>query len=738
MAKLDTTFLVFSLDKDHVYRMQSTDWGFAYSTNGEVTFYAIEDPHRKATYQMGTLNRLSAEGSIEVRPYALLPEHLRPVRCNTTDDVFINQLPYATRKRLRMKHAMVLSYLDLVALNKFKINDEEIETHMSEIRDGAELYLAEELPDPEYDEQLKSWKKGEGPKPRSKSTVELPGKVAGGTVRKWAAVYKKGGLPALVDRIRDRGNHFSYFNIEEMSLLAKVVNKQYLSRQRKKLSTVLADVKEAFKQENGRREESGDKKLRVPGRDALRKFVKSLNKFHVLVARHGHDEAMKKMRPTFKGLEVGRPFERVEMDEWRIDLLTILAQSGLLEMFCPEERERMGLTGELKRWWMVGAIDCRTNCFVGLSLTPNPKTSSAIKCLRMVVSDKGQFADEIGTLTPWSMFGTPETLYVDNGSAFKSNLFRSVCTDLGITKVQTIAGQASMRGKIERSFRTLGTTLLPRLDGRTFGSVVERGTHPAEERACHTIEDLIYALVRWVVDVYHNTPQEALNLRTPLEQWEADLEEGNYPLMSAPTKRRKRIAFGLPLERALQKDGIRIMNVRYQSSDLATAFLRKGNHKVDVRWFEEDIGTIEVGLDGSWYEVSAICDHFDGVDASTWVAARRALRSRDAKRMEWEENVIAQTIADIEALNSSRKTERKIIDHDWNQKRFKAVEREAMAGFDITPKRDKQVQVADGYGCSVSPVAEPKPVAAKDTETQESEATDLTADGAVETWNMRG
>ncbi|MEP6020631.1 MAG: hypothetical protein ABJ251_19320 [Paracoccaceae bacterium] len=143
MAKLDTTFLVFSLDKDHVYRMQSSDWGFAYSTNGEVTFYAIEDPHRKATYQMGTLNRLSAEGSIEVKPYALLPEHLRPVQCNMTDDVFINQLPYAKRKRLRMKHAMVLSYLDLVALNTFKINDEEIDNHMSEIRDGAELYLAE-------------------------------------------------------------------------------------------------------------------------------------------------------------------------------------------------------------------------------------------------------------------------------------------------------------------------------------------------------------------------------------------------------------------------------------------------------------------------------------------------------------------------------------------------------------------------------------------------------------------
>ena len=734
MAKHETTFLVFSLDKNHVYRMHSTDWGFAYSTNGEVTFYAIEDPHRKATYQVGTLNRLNAEGSIEVRPYALLPEHLRPVQCGSADDAFIRQLPPAPGKRVRMKQAMVLSYLDLVALKAFKVNDAEIDAQMHVIRDGAELYLAEELPNPEYDEQLKAWEKGEGPKPRSKSTVELPGKVAGGTLRKWASKYKKGGLPALVDRIQERGNHFSYFTLDEMSLLAKVVNKEYLTRQRKQLSTVLADVKAAFKKENKNREETGEAQLRVPGRDALRKFVKSLNKFHVLVARHGHDEAMKKMRPTFKGLEVGRPFERVEMDEWRIDLLTILSQSGLLKMFSPEEREKMGLTGELKRWWMVGAIDCRTNCIVGLSLAPNPKTSSAIKCLRMVVSDKGQFADEIGTLTPWSMFGTPETLYVDNGSAFKSNLFRSVCTDLGITKVQTIAGQASMRGKIERSFRTLGSTLLPRLDGRTFGSVVERGTHPAEERACHTIEDLIYALVRWVVDVYHNTPQEALNMRTPLEQWEADLEEGNYPLMAAPTKRRKRIAFGLPLERVLQKDGIRVLNVRYQSHDLAAWFLANGKRKIDVRWFEEDIGMIEVGLDGEWHEVSAVFDHFNGVNASTWVAARRALRSRDAKRLEWEEDVIAQTIADVEALNSVRKAECKIIDHGWNKERFRAVEREAMASFDITPTRDKQVQTADGYGRSVLPVAEPKPVAARDTATQDPEEKSMASDAAAETW----
>ena len=225
-------------------------------------------------------------------------------------------------------------------------------------------------------------------------------------------------------------------------------------------------------------------------------------------------------------------------------------------------------------------------------------------------------------------------------------------------------------------------------------------------------------------------------MRTPLKQWETDLEDGNYPLMSAPTKRRKRIAFGLPLERVLRKDGIRVLNVRYQSTDLASWYLENGSRKVDIRWFEEYIGTIEVGRNGVWNAVPAVCDHFGGVDASTWVAARRALRSCDEKRLEWEEDVIAQTTADIEALNASRKAECKIIDHGWDAKRFKAVEREAMASFDITPTRDTQVQSSDGYGHSVVPLAQPKPMATKETAAQEADASD-TPSAAAETWNIQ-
>jgi hypothetical protein len=38
-----------------------------------------------------------------------------------------------------------------------------------------------------------------------------------------------------------------------------------------------------------------------------------------------------------------------------------------------------------------------------------------MECLRMVMEDKGAFADAVGAVTPWNMFGKPEFLVTDNG-----------------------------------------------------------------------------------------------------------------------------------------------------------------------------------------------------------------------------------------------------------------------------------------------------------------------------------
>lgn len=725
-----TTFPTFSLDMHHIYKIQEKEYRFVYLTGGNATFSEIGDPRRTVTYETGTLNRLSAMGKVEVVPYGLMPEHLRPV-VNDFEDIVLAGLPPALRKRLEMRDALVQAFLQLKADGEIKGTDESIKANMQMIVLAAEDYLVEEMPEPGYVEALNAFRAGEGRKPKARHGVMIPDHVSPRALRGWVSLFKKGGKKALVDKSVKQGNRFSVFTPDERALMAQLVRKHYMSLQRKTIVMTIVDVRRGFEAENKVRAEQGLVPLRVPGREAIRLHIKRLDKFHVLVARFGQKEAMKKMRAVKTGLEVIRPYERVEMDEWRIDLLAILAERGLLDMFSEEELNNLGLNDDTMRWWLVVAIDCRTRVILGMTLTANPKVSSAMMCLNMVVSDKSAYADAVGALAPWPGANIPETLGVDNGTSLKAARFSTGCADLGITKLQTIAGSPSMRGCIERVFWTLSTTLMPRLYGRTFNNAQARAGHPSEERACLSAEDIAEILIRYVVDIYHNTPHMGLNGRTPLEQWEADQQDGNFPLKAAPTSRRKRLAFGLPLERVVQQDGIRVMNVRYHSEPLARWFLKHANTKVELRWLDENIGSIEVKMDGVWQEIPAVSSIFQDVDASSWAAARRALRSKDPKRKEWEESVIGRALDDIEALNAKRGAAYKILDHGWSEKRLAAVEQEACANFDVVKDREQLSQPARGRGRSIEPKA---PRGMEDKEALVAEPMEPTQDGGeVET-----
>jgi putative transposase len=228
-----------------------------------------------------------------------------------------------------------------------------------------------------------------------------------------------------------------------------------------------------------------------------------------------------------------------------------------------------------------------------------------------------------------------------------------------------------MRGTVERIFRTCAMDLLPRLSGRTFSDIIERGDHPAEERACLGPEDLCVALVRWVVDIYHNRPHAGLGGRTPLRQWENDHEDGNFPLRAAPDTRAKRLAFGLALSRRATREGITVLGVRYHSGTLAAAFVRRGATDVDVRWDPEDIGSIEACIDGKWLEVPAVHHGFDGIHAQVWISARRTLRSNAPRRAKWEEGIVDQAIQDIVNLNEHCSLKFRLIDKGYTPEHLK-------------------------------------------------------------------
>ncbi len=81
------------------------------------------------------------------------------------------------------------------------------------------------------------------------------------------------------------------------------------------------------------------------------------------------------------------------------------------------------------------------------------------------------------------------------------------------------------------------------------------------------------------------------------------------------------------------------MNVHYQSEDLAKHFLKRGRETLEVRWSEEDLGAIEVFIEGGWRSVPATSETFRGVHASDWLRTCRSLRAKDPKRQEWKKTL---------------------------------------------------------------------------------------------------
>lgn len=101
--------------------------------------------------------------------------------------------------------------------------------------------------------------------------------------------------------------------------------------------------------------------------------------------------------------------------------------------------------------------------------------------------------------------GVPESVYVDNGSAFVDSWLLRACATLGIKLTHSTPGRPQGRGKIERFFRTVRDQFLVEL------------TDPAAEIA--DLAQLNRLFTAWVETVYH----PAIHSETgaaPLRRWQ--------------------------------------------------------------------------------------------------------------------------------------------------------------------------------------------------------------------------
>lgn len=121
--------------------------------------------------------------------------------------------------------------------------------------------------------------------------------------------------------------------------------------------------------------------------------------------------------------------------------------------------------------------------------------------------------------------GVPESIYVDNGSAFTDSWLLRGCASLGIKLVHSTPGRPQGRGKIERFFRTVREQFLVELTAERAGEIAD-------------LAELNRLFTAWVETVYHTTTHSETGTE-PLARW----LEGIPSPLPRPTPAQLREAF---------------------------------------------------------------------------------------------------------------------------------------------------------------------------------------------------
>ena len=324
--------------------------------------------------------------------------------------------------------------------------------------------------------------------------------------------------------------------------------------------------------------------------------------------------------------------ERVEADDWKTHLHTLVMElRPIWDAISPELRD----AAPKKRCTFSASICCTTRVIPAMTLALTGGASNTKQILRMCAMDKTALARSIGCETPWEYRATIGTFVVDEGTPLMNVQTQFICTDLGIAFKSPQINTPQQRPKIERFFQTLDIRGLLRFSGRAFSNPQVRGKYESLARACVTVEELAALIVRFVVDVYHNSPHAGLGGETPRACW-LRLTKTRAPFVP-PGPNRIRLAFGETFTSTLQAQGIEIFGNWYSSALTDWLFQKVPQREYKVKVDGEDLGAISILVtrethDGrkeeEWKTVIGP-DVMKGVSAAVWEAVLADLRRQN-------------------------------------------------------------------------------------------------------------
>ncbi|UAX97607.1 integrase [Ensifer adhaerens] len=372
-------------------------------------------------------------------------------------------------------------------------------------------------------------------------------------------------------------------------------------------------------------------------------MIAKFDAFHVMAARFGEKLAIRKFMNIRRSFNVVAPGQRIEMDFFNVDLMSLLVETGIWNVLQQEVQEKIPRV----RIYFGGAIDVATRQLLALKASLNPNGASAVATIRMIMTDKRHISDYVGAQTPWIAKIRPRFISHDNGTEFISNKTQDVLRRARIEATRPPAGQPACRPFIEKLFHTIGILIAPYFDGLTFHNVVAKGDYDPQKHASLLVEELIKVFIFAICDIYHNKPHAGLGGNTPHNAWVEACKEYEIDYPPGPTEMLQ--IFGHKTERRITPYGVTFMGITFNDPELQRMFTKHGEIDIPIKFDPECVGHVAFKSDKGWHVARNTVGIDDSVTLAEWLAARNELRAHYATAAEQGLKVMNEAINRLRA-----------------------------------------------------------------------------------------
>ncbi|MBY5485174.1 hypothetical protein E0H36_18660 [Rhizobium leguminosarum bv. viciae] len=495
------------------------------------------------------------------------------------------------------------------------------------------------------------------------------------TVKRWVNLMEENDFNPICLKTNYQKDRAEHFTGDELVHLDKAL-KAACSTTRPNIADLHRIMEHEINEANKSR--SPLEQLRVPDAGTLRNRFNDIPPMYMQLGRKGKVETGREWRPELGGIDVVRALERVELDDHSTNLQAILVATNVWQTLTKEQKKLV----KKIRLWVSAAIDVASRSVVALHVSAIPPSlRSAMTALEMMTRSKTSLAKRLECSTAWAQGGTPEVVAVDSAVYFAHRPFRVSVNDAGMNLFLPPAGEAPMRGFIERWFRTLGSQMFAFFTGRTWGSVAEKGEYDSEAEASAIADQVATCLIRWVVDGYHNTPHVELNGATPNDMWFQLARD--YGVVPGPTGALRNHLFGSGLMRVITKKGIRGAGLQFQSKQVQQIRRKIGNTPIYCRLNNHDLGSISVLYEGGWIEVPCVHTELSGVSIWKWLATTEKLRLFNKENASVSRPTMLATFAWLHEQADIARLEAGILSPILTEEDFERFEKKMDHVFDV-------------------------------------------------------